>query len=288
MVNKFVFLLLGSLIATSIVHADPMIIAHRGAKQLWPENTIYAFKQAKKVGVEALELDVQVTKDGIPVVYHARDLSAWTEGAGEISQKTLNEVKILNAAYKYEKDSAFPFRDMNLKIPTLSEVLEEFPEDLLIIDMKSLPEGTLVDALVNTIPESGWNRLVFYSTNQKHLELLKAKRPEAVTFESRDETRIRLLRATNTETCIDAGKESWVGFELARKMTVVEKFALGESESELWFKLWDKNTVRCTKKMTGGAKIVLFGINTKEDYREAKKLKVDGVFTDNPVAILER
>ncbi|MCI5073310.1 hypothetical protein MRY82_10295 [bacterium] len=270
------------------VYAKPMVIAHRGAKKIWPENTIYAFKQAKNAGAEALELDVQVSKDQVPVVYHARNVSKWTNGNGKISDLTVSEIKALNAAYKFEKNNEFPFRSMNLKIPTLQEVLEEFPDDTMIVDMKSLPEEVLVNALIKTISDTDWSRLVFYSTNAKHLQLLKEKKPEAITFESRDETRARLLNHENSNQCIDEGKESWVGFELARKMTVLEKFALGSSQTDLWFKLWDRGAVKCTKKMTQGAKVVLFGINTREQYKQAIKLKVDAVFTDDPSAILSQ
>lgn len=268
------------------LQAKPMIFAHRGGKKLWPENTLYAFKQAKNAGADALELDVQVTKDLVPVLYHARDLSVWTEGSGTISDTRLSDIKALNAGYKFEKEGEYPFRAMNLQIPTLQEALEAFPDDTIVVDMKSVPEEALVDALVATIPDNEWSRLVFYSTNAKHLNLLKEKKPEAIVFENRDETRARLLNLENADQCIDQGQENWVGFELARKMTVEEKFALGSSETELWFKLWDKEAVKCTKAMTQGAKIVLFGVNTIEDYKQAIKLKVDGVFTDDPIAIL--
>ena len=109
--------------ATGVI-APPLIIAHRGGKNNWPENTIYAFQEAQKAGVDAIGLDVQVTSDGVPVLFHARDLSAWTNGTGKIAHQSLKYIKSLNAAWKYKPDENYPFRKNNLKIPTLTEALK--------------------------------------------------------------------------------------------------------------------------------------------------------------------
>ena len=181
----------------------PLVIAHRGGKENWPENTLYAFEEARKVGVKAIELDVQVTRDGIPVLYHPTDLSQWTDGAGNVGDHTFQQIRTLNAAWKYGADKSYPYRAKNLRIPTLVEVLQAIPDIPVIVDMKSLPEEKLVAALLKHIPESEWKRLTFYSTNEGHLVHLKKGKPDAIMFEPRKMTRVRLLHSIhrNVATC---------------------------------------------------------------------------------------
>ena len=61
--------------------ATPLVIFHWGGGHNFPENTELAFTQSLKMGCDAVELDVQITKDGILVIYHPEDLKKWTNGA---------------------------------------------------------------------------------------------------------------------------------------------------------------------------------------------------------------
>lgn len=95
------------------------IVAHRGVASEYPENTIPAFQRAIELGTDAVELDVQLTKDKIPVVYHYYYLEKKTSLPGPIFNYTyqqLSQAKYLNA--QTASDSQ--------KIPTLLEVLEAF------------------------------------------------------------------------------------------------------------------------------------------------------------------
>jgi glycerophosphoryl diester phosphodiesterase len=93
------------------------IVAHRGIVSEYPENTIPAFQRAIELGADAVELDVRLTKDKIPVVYHYYYLDKTTSLHGPIFSHTyqqLSQVKFLNT----------PGDDDTLKIPTLRETLE--------------------------------------------------------------------------------------------------------------------------------------------------------------------
>jgi len=275
------------LLFTSQVIAKPLIIAHRGGKTNWPENTIYAFEEAQKAGVDAIELDVQVTHDGVPVVYHARDLAEWTNGSGQIAQHNLKYIKSLNAAWNFNSKEDFPFRKNKLTIPTLNEALQAIKTNLVIIDLKSEPEKQLIESLIQYIPKEEWQRLVFYSTNPEHLHLLKQKNPNAVVFEDRKITRQRLLMLNNAKKCDFPGQAHWVGFELQRKMKVVEEFSLGQDTDEIDFQLWNHESMNCFKKMLPKPNIVLFGIDNKKSYKIAKQLGVAAVYTNDPLSLLE-
>src|SRR5436853_3299899 len=81
---------------SSSIYALPCVIAHRGGGQNFPENTIFSFSRCLEMGCDALELDVQVTKDGIVVVYHPDDLKQWTNGSGAISECNWEDLENLN------------------------------------------------------------------------------------------------------------------------------------------------------------------------------------------------
>ncbi len=75
--------------------ASPLIIAHRGASAEKPENTLVAFRRALALGADGLELDIHVTRDGVPVVFHDASLFRLTGVHGEIASTTWRELKKL-------------------------------------------------------------------------------------------------------------------------------------------------------------------------------------------------
>jgi glycerophosphoryl diester phosphodiesterase len=73
----------------------PMVIAHRGASAEKPENTLAAFRRALALGVDGIELDVHVTRDGVVVVFHDDELSRLTGVRGQLAAKTWRELSVL-------------------------------------------------------------------------------------------------------------------------------------------------------------------------------------------------
>lgn len=97
----------------------PLLVAHRGLSGLYPQNTIPAFEAAKDYGYYGYELDIHTTKDGEWVVIHNDTVDAMTDGEGEVSSFTLEEIRKLkidsgNGIENYE----------DLSVPTLEEALE--------------------------------------------------------------------------------------------------------------------------------------------------------------------
>jgi glycerophosphoryl diester phosphodiesterase len=94
------------------------IIAHRGSKGVRPENTIVAFNKAIDEGADGIETDVHLSKDGELVIIHDETVNRTTNGEGRIFDKTLAEIKRLDAgAYFSEKY-------VDERIPTLQEVID--------------------------------------------------------------------------------------------------------------------------------------------------------------------
>lgn len=282
----FLFLLAIIHVAESVI-AAPSIIAHRGGGKNHPENTLLAFYQALEMGCDGIELDVQVTLDNVVVAYHSSDLSTCTNGSGAIASKSWDEIATLDAGYRFQPESNFPYRSKGLRIPLLTEVLEAFPNIFIIIDLKSPEYEKLLLALTNTISDKEANRLVFYSTDNAPIEWINSRKPNWTTFETRDQTRQRLLELNQGLTEFSPLTKSWIGFELKRTMIVKESFTLGEGVSQIEFRLWNTEVVSELKKSYHRPKLVLFGINTEEEWNEALHLDVDMIYTDNPQKILQ-
>ena len=93
-------------------------VGHRGALALAPENTIAAFEAGARCGVDAVEFDVQRTRDGVPIVIHDETLDRTTNGSGKVRDRTLAEVRVLDAG------SHFGPRFAGERLLTLAELLE--------------------------------------------------------------------------------------------------------------------------------------------------------------------
>ena len=75
----------------------PLVIAHRGASGLAPENTIAAFQLALAMGAEGIELDIHLSADGHPVVIHDTRINRTTSGIGRVQHFTVTELQKFDA-----------------------------------------------------------------------------------------------------------------------------------------------------------------------------------------------
>ncbi|WP_152608236.1 glycerophosphodiester phosphodiesterase family protein [Halalkalibacter okhensis] len=92
------------------------IFAHRGFSSQYPENTMAAFKAAVAANADGIELDVQLTKDEVPIVIHDETLDRTTSGTGLVQSHTLKEIKTLSSG------AWFSERFQDEQVPTLEEV----------------------------------------------------------------------------------------------------------------------------------------------------------------------
>src|SRR5918994_6298404 len=117
----------------------PVNLAHRGASALAPENTIDAFRLAVEAGAGGLELDVHMTRDGHIVVIHDATVDRTTNGSGAVSEMTLAKLRGFDAGHTFSPDGdpTRPYRGKGVRVPTLVEILEEFPELPVNIEIKA-------------------------------------------------------------------------------------------------------------------------------------------------------
>ena len=120
----------------------PKIIGHRGCAGYAPENTLEGIHTAADIGIEWVELDVKLTKDEIPVLFHDDTLERTTNGSGAIADHTLEDLRQLEAGSWFAEGFA------GVKIPTLEEALEVLIDrDLgLNLEIKPCPAREKVTA----------------------------------------------------------------------------------------------------------------------------------------------
>lgn len=99
------------------MHSLSKIFAHRGSSKYFPENTLLAFEAAYREKADGIELDVQMTKDGVLVVIHDETLDRTTNAKGYVKDYMYRELRFVDASYK------FPQYFGMCPIPTLEEVL---------------------------------------------------------------------------------------------------------------------------------------------------------------------
>lgn len=109
-----------------------LVFGHRGAKAYAPMNTLPAFELALKQGADGIELDTHLTKDGRLIVLHDFTVDHTTNSQGYAKDKTLAEIKALDAGSYFNASFA------GTQIPTLDEVFEAVGHKLLInVEIKS-------------------------------------------------------------------------------------------------------------------------------------------------------
>ena len=130
------------------------VIAHRGASGYAPENTLPAFELAVGQGADAFELDVRLSRDGAPVVFHDPTLERTTDLAGPVRGRTLADLRAADAGYRFTPDRGRtqPFRGAGVRIPTLAEVLWSFPAVPVLVEVK---EPEVQEAVRRVLLEEG-------------------------------------------------------------------------------------------------------------------------------------
>jgi glycerophosphoryl diester phosphodiesterase len=117
-------------------HPRPLVFAHRGGSALGPENTLAAFDRGRQAGAEGLELDVQLSADGVVVVHHDLTLDRTTSATGLLAARTADDLARVDAGWRFSAGEAHPFRGQGVGVPTLREVLRRYPEIRVIVEMK--------------------------------------------------------------------------------------------------------------------------------------------------------
>jgi len=123
------------------------VIAHRGLSREFPENTMPSILGAIQAGTDAIEIDIHLSKDGVPVVFHDDTLERTSNGRGLLATRTLAELKTLDVG------SWKGLQFAGTRLPTLREVLAATGESVpLLLDLKA--DG-MATAIARVYAEAG-------------------------------------------------------------------------------------------------------------------------------------
>jgi glycerophosphoryl diester phosphodiesterase len=241
-------------------------ISHRGGAALAPENTLAAFRNAVSFRTDMLELDLQVTADGVLVVSHDDTLERCTDAEGPIDQRTFADLATVDAGYRFTPDGGqtFPFRGQGVRIPSLSQVLEEFPGLRLNLDVKANTEG-IEHLLAEAVRRAGAMDRVCVGSEDDALSVrILAALPDAVHFYPRDAGIHAVLRLKSGAKLPADDPFRVMDLPLFHEGRRVVDFALCEAARAQgrWVNVW-----------------------TVDDPNEMRRLKADGaggIMTDRP------
>lgn len=110
-----------------------LVIAHRGDRAHAPENTMEALVRGVEAGADALEFDVRLTRDGVPVLMHDASVERTTSGRGLVRENTVAELQALDASR-----ASTGWTGGKVAVPTLEAVLDRFRGIPMVLDVKEL------------------------------------------------------------------------------------------------------------------------------------------------------
>lgn len=173
----------------------PLVIAHQGGDGLWPGETMFAYQNAVKLGVDVLEMDIHITKDGTLILMHDEAVDRTTDGSGEIESMTLDELKKLDAGYDWSTDdgTTFPFRGKGLTIATLDEVFTAFPDKHMTIEIKKT-NASMAQPFCELIRKHKMeDKVLVASFYDDKLKEFRQTCPEVATSSAKNETTVFVL-----------------------------------------------------------------------------------------------
>lgn len=219
-------------------------IGHRGSKGYTVENTLESFQKAIDLNVDAIELDVHVCKTGELIVFHDFTLERLTNGKGEISKSSLEELKKLRINKKF-------------KIPTLIEALDFIDRRCNVnIELKGHDTAKAVLNLVELYTKNkNWHYSNFIISSFQYDELSK--------FSTQNKNiPLAILTQASVEQAIDWAIEFKADY-------IHPHFSLLTLDN-------------CNFAKEKGLKINTWTVNEIEDIEHVKKYNIDGIISDFP------
>lgn len=253
-------------------HERPLHISHRGGSEVLPEDTIFAYQFAIALyQTDVLEIDVHRTEDGVLVVMHDDTVDRTTDGSGAIRDLTYEQIRRLDAGYRFTSDGgkSFPFRGRGIVVPTLEEVFRAFPDTLTNVEAKQVQPGIETD-IVQMVRELGM--------------------VEKVCLGSFDDASAELLRALVPEACHYAPEDMATQFFAATRLGLGGAFplpvdALALPPTSGFLTVIDQGLLDAAHDRN--KEVWAWTINDKPEMKRLYELGVDGVMSDRPDLLAE-
>lgn len=242
-------------------HEYPIRFAHRGSSILWPENTMIAFQGAVDLGYYYIETDVHLTRDGIIVVLHDDRLERVTNGHGLVKDWRWDDLRKLDAAYNFNPEAGFPFRNQGFHIPSIEEAMTSFPGVMFNIDLK---QPGMEQVMADFIRRHGFEERVLIAS-----------------FYDRPIRRFRKISGNSVATSIARLEAiAFWGWSRLKKSLKITADALQVPLSMLGITVVDKKMVQAAHAI--GMHVHVWTINEPAEMHRMLEIGVDGIITDRP------
>ena len=230
-----------------------------------------AIDNGMSFGADGLEIDVQLSSDGIPVVIHDPTLDRTTDRTGPVSALTAAELARVDAGFQFAIDGAHPFRGKGIGLPRLDEVLARHTTARIIIEMKG-GQPELARAVAASVTRAGAiDRVCVSSFHQSSVDTIRAEHPEIATSASVREARWTLHR-------------SWVRWPWVSEQPY---FAFQVPEFTSRLRVVSPAFVHQVHKQ--GQVMQVWVVNERDDIRRLLDWGVDGIISDRPdIAVATR
>ena len=240
----------------------PLRFAHRGSRELWPENTWHGFDSAVgDLGYRYIETDVQVTKDGVVIVFHDDTLDRTTNGSGPVWDWNLDDIAALDAAYHFSPDGqSYPLRGTGVRVSTLADTFDRYPDTYFNIDLKAKGTEWAVAEVI-----------------------IRKQRQDTVMVGSFSDRRLaRFRRVTKRSVATSAGPQAAMSMYTASRVGRTVHLAPDAYQLPARIRGASVDAKLVDAVHAAGAHIHTWTVNDAEDMRELLDLGVDGIITDRP------
>ncbi len=249
----------------------PWVIAHQGGDGIWPGDTLFAFENAAELGVDILEMDMHSTADGVLVMMHDATVDRTTDGSGRINDKSLAQLKELDAGYNWTPDdgNTFPFRGQGITVPTLDEVFDTFPDKRFNIEIKQ-GEPSITQPFCQKIRDYDLaDQVLVASFSQEVLEEFRQVCPEVATSSGETEViQLFVFSKIFIESILSPHYQAvQVPEERSGLRVLTPRFVDAAHNRDLEVHAWT--------------------INEVNDMQRMLDLGLDGIITDRPDRLLE-
>ena len=250
----------------------PYILAHRGGAVLAPENTMAAFAVADTIGVDFLDIDVHMTRDGHLVGIHDNTVDRTTNGQGRVDAYTLAELQKLDAGYWFlDLQGAYSYRGKGVMIPALEEVFEVYAAKYYLhFEVKAAypRKGP------SQIEEKLWTLIQHYQMEQK---TIVASFDQAIVA--------RFNRLAGGQVVVGAGRLEVASFVLAHKCRLPGLYhrrshVLAIPLASSGISLKDRALINGAHRL--GMHVYYWTIDDPAMMQELIELEADGIFTNCP------
>lgn len=241
----------------------PLVYAHRGGAALAPENTFAAFDNGLALGADGLELDVQLSRDGMPIVMHDATIDRTTNAAGPVADWDAAALAALDAGWRFTRDGEFPFRGRGIGVPALTEVLARYPRTPLIVELKG-SGAQLAHAVAEAIRRAGAiGHVTVGSFHKGALDEVRSCEPALRTGADMDEIRSGLSDDASAPGNLRLQFHSFQVPEVYAGVRIVTPEFVERAHAS-------------------GASVIVWTVDREDDVRRLLDWGVDGLITDRP------